>query len=346
MPTAPRFRKFCKLVFATNDDITIRKRRPRPSRPTEPRSAADAVVAGEHPVQAPGDAAGDEHPVGGRRRRHRLPVGAQLVARVGVRPADRDPAVAESPAADRDRGSEELAGDLLAGIDGDAGASRRSPRVSTSSALPPSTRPNSSPSSTTTPSSSPRTRRRRPASNVDVDALLPTSNAAALPAGATTPSLRTTTPTADWDAAIKFDDAHDGSPWSAANAQLQRLLPRDRHPFRIRGRPAARHQGQRRLQRLQGRRPRHQHPDRSLSRAASSPAPIRRRSTPTPSTTSGLTDFGDYQPADEPTAWFVSPVGPQGRVEGVLALQFPISKINTADDDRRPLGGLRHGHHR
>ena len=48
----------------------------------------------------------------------------------------------------------------------------------------------------------------------------------------------------------------------------------------------------------------------------------------------GVTDFGDYQPADEPTAWMVSPVGPQGRVEGVLALQFPISKINrlmTAD---------------
>jgi len=42
----------------------------------------------------------------------------------------------------------------------------------------------------------------------------------------------------------------------------------------------------------------------------------------------GVTDFGDYQPADEPTAWLVSPVGPQGRVEGVLALQFPISKIN------------------
>jgi class 3 adenylate cyclase len=42
----------------------------------------------------------------------------------------------------------------------------------------------------------------------------------------------------------------------------------------------------------------------------------------------GVTDFGDYQPADEPTAWMVSPVAPQGRVEGVLALQFPISKIN------------------
>src|SRR5262249_39756407 len=43
----------------------------------------------------------------------------------------------------------------------------------------------------------------------------------------------------------------------------------------------------------------------------------------------GITDFGDYQPADEPTAWMVAPVGPPGPVEGVLALQFPISKIST-----------------
>ena len=42
----------------------------------------------------------------------------------------------------------------------------------------------------------------------------------------------------------------------------------------------------------------------------------------------GVTDFGDYQPADEPTAWMVSPVGSDSRISGVLALQFPISKIN------------------
>jgi class 3 adenylate cyclase len=42
----------------------------------------------------------------------------------------------------------------------------------------------------------------------------------------------------------------------------------------------------------------------------------------------GITDFGYYAPADQPTAWLVSPVGPRDRVEGVLALQFPISKIN------------------
>ncbi|WP_304116723.1 adenylate/guanylate cyclase domain-containing protein [Mycolicibacterium bacteremicum] len=54
-----------------------------------------------------------------------------------------------------------------------------------------------------------------------------------------------------------------------------------------------------------------------------------------------ITDFGAYQPAPAPTAWLVSPVGNAGRVEGVLALQFPISKINrlmTVDKQWRDSG--------
>ncbi|AQA05354.1 adenylate/guanylate cyclase domain-containing protein [Mycobacterium sp. MS1601] len=42
----------------------------------------------------------------------------------------------------------------------------------------------------------------------------------------------------------------------------------------------------------------------------------------------GITDFGYYAPASEPTAWMMTPIGPQDRREGVMALQFPISKIN------------------
>ncbi|HZA09971.1 MAG TPA: adenylate/guanylate cyclase domain-containing protein [Mycobacterium sp.] len=48
-----------------------------------------------------------------------------------------------------------------------------------------------------------------------------------------------------------------------------------------------------------------------------------------------ITDFEQYQPQlNAPTGWIVSPVGGGGRIEGVLALPFPISKINrlmTAD---------------
>lgn len=42
-----------------------------------------------------------------------------------------------------------------------------------------------------------------------------------------------------------------------------------------------------------------------------------------------ITDFEFYQPATmAPTAWLVAPIPPGGKSEGVLALQFPITKIN------------------
>lgn len=42
-----------------------------------------------------------------------------------------------------------------------------------------------------------------------------------------------------------------------------------------------------------------------------------------------FTDFEFYQPANlAPTAWLVSPIPATGKPEGVLALQFPISRIN------------------
>lgn len=42
-----------------------------------------------------------------------------------------------------------------------------------------------------------------------------------------------------------------------------------------------------------------------------------------------LTDFEFYQPATmAPTAWMVAPIPPGGKADGVLALQFPITKIN------------------
>jgi class 3 adenylate cyclase len=48
-----------------------------------------------------------------------------------------------------------------------------------------------------------------------------------------------------------------------------------------------------------------------------------------------ITDFQPYQPhLDEPTAWVVSPVGMNGKIDGIMALPVPIAKINkimTAD---------------
>lgn len=42
-----------------------------------------------------------------------------------------------------------------------------------------------------------------------------------------------------------------------------------------------------------------------------------------------FTDFSEYLPTyNEPVAWMMSPVGEGGRIDGVLALQFPIEKLN------------------
>jgi class 3 adenylate cyclase len=42
-----------------------------------------------------------------------------------------------------------------------------------------------------------------------------------------------------------------------------------------------------------------------------------------------ITDFQPYQPAlDAPTAWVVSPVGMNGKIEGIIAFPLPIGKIN------------------
>ena len=42
-----------------------------------------------------------------------------------------------------------------------------------------------------------------------------------------------------------------------------------------------------------------------------------------------VTDLPRYQPAgDAPTAWMVAPVGVDERVDGALALQFPITGLN------------------
>jgi class 3 adenylate cyclase len=42
-----------------------------------------------------------------------------------------------------------------------------------------------------------------------------------------------------------------------------------------------------------------------------------------------ITDFQPYQPqVDAPTAWVVSPVGMNGKIDGVMALPVPIAKIN------------------
>jgi class 3 adenylate cyclase len=162
---------------------------------------------------------------------------------------------------------------------------------------------------------------------LSVDALLPTSN--------TQKYLQAyyTAPFTDWDKSIRLDDARDGSAWSAANARYNdffreivlRFEFEDALLLDTRGNVVySAYKGvDLGTNILTGPYREGQLRDAYQKALASNAVDY-----------VGVTDFGDYQPADEPTAWMVSPVGPQGRVEGVLALQFPISKMSrlmTAD---------------
>lgn len=156
---------------------------------------------------------------------------------------------------------------------------------------------------------------------VDVQALLPSSNPQKYL------QALYTAPFNDPNKSIAFDDARDGSAWSAANARfndyfrqiVQRFSFEDALLLDTRG---------------------------NVVYSAYKGVDLGTNILTGPYTGGGLTeaytkalqsnavdyvgvtDFADYQPASQPTAWMVTPVGPAGHVEGVMALQLPISKIN------------------
>jgi class 3 adenylate cyclase len=174
---------------------------------------------------------------------------------------------------------------------------------------------------------------------VDINALLPTSNPQKYL------QAYYTTPFTDWDKALAFNDARDGSAWSAASARFNdffreivtRFEFEDALLLDTRGNVVfTAYKGiDLGTNVLTG-------PYRETGLRAAYQEAIASNTVDYV----GITDFADYQPADEPTAWMVSPVSPQGRVEGVLALQFPISKINrlmTADKQWEAAGMGRTG---
>jgi class 3 adenylate cyclase len=170
-------------------------------------------------------------------------------------------------------------------------------------------------------------KREQTGEELDIAGLLPTSNAQRYL------QAYYTAPFDDFDKAIQFDDARDGSAWSAANARyndfFRQIVTRfgfeDALLLDTRGNVVyTAYKGvDLGTNIVNGPYREGQLRDAYQKAMASNAVDY-----------VGITDFGDYIPADEPTAWMVSPVGPEGRVDGVLALQFPISKINklmTAD---------------
>jgi class 3 adenylate cyclase len=162
---------------------------------------------------------------------------------------------------------------------------------------------------------------------VDPNALLPTSNAQKYL------QAYYTAPFDDYDKAIAFDDARDGSAWSAANARFNDFFREIVTRFEFEDALLLDTRGNVVYSAYKG-------VDLGTNiltgpyREGLLSGAYEKALASNSVDYVGVTDFGEYQAADEPTAWMVSPVGPQGRVEGVLALQFPISKIDrlmTAD---------------
>ncbi|MGV0812983.1 adenylate/guanylate cyclase domain-containing protein [Mycolicibacterium boenickei] len=156
---------------------------------------------------------------------------------------------------------------------------------------------------------------------VDVSRLLPTSNAQKYL------QAHYTAPVADPEKAIAVDDARDGSAWSAANARFNDFFREIVERFQFEDALLLDTAGNIVYTAYKG-------IDLGTNILT---GPYRQsllsdgyEKTLASNTVDyvGVTDFADYQPADEPTAWMMAPVGPPGRIEGVLALQFPISKIN------------------
>jgi class 3 adenylate cyclase len=156
---------------------------------------------------------------------------------------------------------------------------------------------------------------------VDVTGLLPTTNAQKYL------QANYTTPFTDWDQALDFGDAHDGSAWSAASARFNDFFKEVVKRFEFEDALLLDTRGNVVYSAYKG-------VDLGTNiltgpyKGGDLTDAYNKAIDSHAVDYVAITDFGDYQPADEPTAWMVSPVGAQGRVEGVMALQFPISKIN------------------
>ena len=157
---------------------------------------------------------------------------------------------------------------------------------------------------------------------LDVAALLPTANAQRYLQATYTAKLP-----AD-DAALAMDDERDGSAWSAANATYQayfreivrRFAFEDALILDARGNVvySAYKNTDLGTNILTG--PYRSSKLRDAYQQAMSSNKADRMV---------FTDFEFYQPAEmSPTAWMVAPIPPTGKPEGVLAFQFPITKVN------------------
>lgn len=158
--------------------------------------------------------------------------------------------------------------------------------------------------------------------DIDVNAVLPTSNAQKyLQAYYTAPPRSATDP-------MPVEDAGDGSAWSAANARFDFYIRGIVTRFDYRDALLLDTQGNVVYSVMKG-------PDLGTNilngpyRESNLKDAYQKAMRSNDVDFVWITDFQPYQPQlDTPTAWVVSPVGMNGRIDGVMALPVPIAKIN------------------
>ena len=164
--------------------------------------------------------------------------------------------------------------------------------------------------------------------HLEISALIPISNAAKYL------QTRYTVAFPDRDKAVQVDDAKDGSAWSAANARYNgyfreiatRMGFRDALLINTRGDVVySAHKGVELGNNiLTG-------PYRGEGNL---PNAFRKAMASNDIDYVDTTDFAEYLPSGQPTAWMLVPVGPPGRANGVMAVEYPAAVINalmTAD---------------
>ncbi|MBB3603737.1 class 3 adenylate cyclase [Mycolicibacterium sp. BK556] len=131
------------------------------------------------------------------------------------------------------------------------------------------------------------------------------------------------------DVAITIDDAHDGSQWSAANARYQNFFREIVTRFEFEDALLIDNRGNVVYSAYKDVDLGTNIIDGPYAGSKLHSAYLKAMSANAVDYV-GFTDFELYQPAEmQPTAWMVAPLIRNGRAEGVLALQFPITKINS-----------------
>lgn len=157
---------------------------------------------------------------------------------------------------------------------------------------------------------------------LDVSALLPTSNSQRYLQAVYSANLP------DNDKAIAMDDEHDGSAWSAANAKYQGFYREIVTRFAFEDALLLDNRGNVVYSAYKN-----TDLGTNILNGPYNGSKLRDAYIEAMSSNKAdrvvFTDFEFYQPAFmAPTAWMVAPVPAVGKTEGVLALQFPITKVN------------------